>query len=655
MKQAKTQMRVIYLNDITHCSDNSIIIRPPKDEEIRKAGTNPSDYQMGRIKYTSKILSDLELLPDVYNSKKAVIEKSNGARAKKILSVIEKISQFFDKNVKINEFLVELSNSTKNLHQKYEIFIPSLLYGAKNWSEVAHINKDLGYCEGLMMRLGTILRNTYGADRNLIQQQYNAQASDIFKQNNEFKTAVEITGDKNYEPTQEEVDRMKRIYIKTLNFFNKIEKTGNFSTPVDYVNYLNAIDSLNAILNEELMRNFVHSDNNITVGEYINQIKTYINSVKTDGERGNTMTVMMDITTTNLKEMNETLIKNGYIDGIKNIANFFEYIKIYKPYLVDNLSKIYGLDENMLSEYVFPTYESFFAYLYTPEMIKKIDSIVYKVKRARTKDSLRKGAELAVDYALYEKRKNIINERIENPGKGKRGRTSRTIEEIEELIIAKKEERENLRTLLLSANDEKSVSIKAKIAELCKNIASLKNTIKKRRENGELVIKSDKEKISDIDDIQKSILNKVRNRISSASEMFDLKNDFDYKENILSGEDAVIGGDMYTFSFIVKTKKSTVINTIIEILNETFNPDGSKPYNIDAYPYESIENGNEVIVDYHKSSAIFKMFAAKPELAFDIIKLMKIEVARRIAINPVIISDEEYVKINDPFDFITLN
>lgn len=653
MAQRKSQMRVINLKDVTDTTSEDIIVRPPCDDEIRKAKTNPSDYQMGRIKYTSKILSDLELLPDVYNSKKAVVEKSNATRAKKILANLDTISIFFNKAMNLKDFYVELTKSNINLHKEYEIFIPTVLHGAKDWKELTFVDEKLGYSEGLMMRLGTILRSIYGADRNLIQQQYNSQLSGIFKQNTEYKTACEITGDKDYEPTEEEVARMKRVYLKTLKLFTNIEKSADFNSPSSYANYLNAIDSMNAILNEDIMKGFVCSDNNITVEEYIELIKAYINSIKTSGERANTMTVMMDIATTNLKELNEKLILSGHVEGLKNIANFFEYITIYKPYLVSNLTNIYGITEDMLSVEMFPTYNDFFSYFYTPDMIRKIDSIVYKNKRARTKDTLRKGAELAVDYAINEKRKKVIKNRINGVDGVKKRKSARSNEEIVALIAAKQNERETLRSQLNSCV-ENIDELKAKIAKLCKDIASLKNTLKRREETGDIIEKSDEEKISDINEQQNIILNNVRNRITTSAEIFDLQNEFNYVEKTISGDDAIIGGDMFTYSFIVKTKKDEVRKTIIDILTETFNPEGKKPYNIEIYSSDAFENANEVIIDYPKKSPLHKMFAAKPEMALDIIKMVKFEVAKRIAINPVIISDTEYIKINEPFDFISL-
>ena len=653
MTQRKSQMRVINLKDVINDITDDIIVRPPNDEEIRKAATNPSDYQMGRIKYTSKILSDLELLPCVYNSKKAVIEKSSETRAKKILANLDTISVFFDGSMDIKKFYVELTKSNINLHREYEVFIPSVLYGAKDWNELTFIDPKLGYSEGLMMRLGTILRSVYGSDRNLIQQQYNSQISSVFKQNTEYKTTCEITGDKEYEPTDEEVARMKRVYLKTLKFFINIENEGIFKQPSSYVNYLNAIDSMNAILNEDIMKGFVCTDDNINVKEYIEQIKIYINTIKTSGERGNTMTVMMDIATSNLKDLNETLIKSGHIGGLKNIDNFFKYITVYKPYLVANLTEIYGLTEDMLSAEVFTSYNEFFSYFYTPEMIRKIDSIVYKNKRARVKDTLRKGAELAVDYALCEKRKKVINDRIDGATVVKKRKNARSKEEIIKLMEAKTFEREELRNRL-GNNDENINALKEKIAKLGKDIASLKNTLKRREINGDIVEKSDEEKITDINNQQNMILNKVRNRITTSAEIFDLKNEFNYVENTIEGDDAIIGGDMYTYSFIVKTKKDEVRNAIIDVLTETFNPNGSKPYNIDIYTSDVFENANEVIIDYPKKSSLYKMFAAKPEMAFDIIKMVKFEVAKRIAINPVIINDEEYIKVNEAFDFISL-
>ena len=209
-----------------------------------------------------------------------------------------------------------------------------------------------------------------------------------------------------------------------------------------------------------------------------------------------------------------------------------------------------------------------------------------------------------------------------------------------------------MRNLLHDSNNVSE--IKEKIAKLGKDIATLKNTLKKREAEGDIVEKTDEEKILDINNQQNIILNKVRNRISSPSEVFDLKKEFNYVENTISGDDAIIGGDMFTYSFIVKTKKDEICKTIIEVLNETFNPKGDKPYNIDIYPSDDIENAKEVIVDYPKKSALYKMFIAKPDMAYNIIKLVKLEVAKRIAINPVIIADEEYIKINAPFDFISL-
>ena len=209
-----------------------------------------------------------------------------------------------------------------------------------------------------------------------------------------------------------------------------------------------------------------------------------------------------------------------------------------------------------------------------------------------------------------------------------------------------------MRNLLHDSNNVSE--IKEKIAKLGKDIATLKNTLKKREAEGDIVEKTDEEKILDINNQQSIILNKVRNRISSPSEVFDLKKEFNYVENTISGDDAIIGGDMFTYSFIVKTKKDEICKTIIEVLNETFNPKGDKPYNIDIYPSDDIENAKEVIVDSPKKSALYKMFIAKPDMAYNIIKLVKLEVAKRIAINPVIIADEEYIKINAPFDFISL-
>lgn len=652
MAQRKTQMRVIRLSEVTNCSNDKIIVRPPSDEEIRIAGTNPSDYQMGRIKYTSKILSDLELLPDVYNSKKAVVEKSNEMRARKIIDNINNISVFFDGTMSVKDFFVELTKSNINLYKEYEISIPALLHGVKEWNEITFVDKKMGYSEGLMMRLGTILRSIYGSDRELIQQQYNSQLFSIFKENNESKTTREIVGNKDYEPTEEEVTRMKRVYIKTLNLFTTIEKEKKFKKPAAYVNYINAIDSFNAILNEDIMSGFVCSDINIDVNEYMSQIKTYMDSVKTPGERGNTMTVMMNIATTNLKELHNTLVENGCVVGLNNIENFFEYIKIYKPYLIEKLDAIYGITEEMLSADNFASYDEFFSYFYTPEMIQKIDSIVYKRKRARIKGTLRKGAELAVDFALNEKRKKVLTERIDDNTGKKRKKGARSKADIIKLIEEKQAAREELRNLLHDSNNVSE--IKEKIAKLGKDIATLKNTLKKREAEGDIVEKTDEEKILDINNQQNIILNKVRNRISSPSEVFDLKKEFNYVENTISGDDAIIGGDMFTYSFIVKTKKDEICKTIIEVLNETFNPKGDKPYNIDIYPSDDIENAKEVIVDYPKKSALYKMFIAKPDMAYNIIKLVKLEVAKRIAINPVIIADEEYIKINAPFDFISL-
>lgn len=654
MAQRKGQMRVIYLSDIIETSDDGIIIRPPKDEEIRQAATNPSDYQMGRIKYMSKVLSDLEILPAVYNSKKAVIEKSTEARAKKIEAIIEKVSPYFNNEMPLVTFFKELTNSNINLHNKYEVCIPSVLYEAKKWKDITYVDEKLGYSEELMMRLGTILRNTYGADRNLIQQQYNSQVGSIFNQNSETYVAREITGDKNYEPTQEEVDRMKRIYIKLLSYFKSVEKDGRFDTPAAFVNYINAIDSFNAILNEELMKGFVSPDVNITVGEYIELMKTYINHVKTPGERRNTMTVMIDIAKNNLKELHDNLIKNGYKSGVSDINNFFEYIKVFKPYLINNLNETYGLDEVMLSKENFATYESFFDYFYTPDMIRTIDAIVYPVKRARCKDALRKGAELAVDYALYEKRKSAINNRMGNTSTRRKRSDARTAEELEELIEAKMKERDALRESLLCSSEESALIIKEKITQIGRKIANYKNTLKSREVKSTVEVKSDKDKIKDITDKQNLILNKVRNRISSSNELFDLKTEYGYKEVTLSEEDSIIGGDMYTYSFLVKTKKNEVCESIYNILTETFNPNNDKPYNIAVIESEEISNAKEVIIDYPKKSPLFKMFKAKPEMGLNIIKMARAEVAKRIGIKPAIIEDEEYINMNKPFDFIKL-
>lgn len=658
-KSRKGRMRTVLISDICPKSANrGIVVRPPTDDEIRQAATNPSDYQMGRIRYFSKLLCDFELLNDIYKSKKAVIEKSNKVKVSKILDQLEKIMNFYDYKDNIDVFNKDITQTTMNLHSQFEINIPVVLYNVKKWSDIVEINPKLGYSEEMMIRLGTILRDIYGSDRDVIQRQYNNQINSIFSESSEHRRATEITGLKSYEPTQEEIDRMKRIYKNLMNHFTSLYKEKRFDSPKDYIEFIAIADKVNAILNEDIMKHFVAPETIKNVGEYYDAMVNYLSTIKCDGTRTHTMTVIIDIATTNLKELNETMVNLGYVDGICNIDNYFDYIKTYRPGMVDKICNTYNIAPDEMNGNVFKDYESFMKYLYSPERIRKIDSEVYKVKRSRKSNTLRKGAELAVDYAINKKRQNTVINRASN--NFKRGRRARTIDELNQLLENKVKERNLMkeRLIVLCTSSNEYITLKANETKIGKDIAALKNTIKKRMINGDIEVKTDAEKLEELKEEENSILQKVKERINYSYEMEDLKDEFNYSENNIKGDDAIIAGDMFTFSFVMLTKNNEICAAAVDKLVEVFNPDNSKYYNIDYYDTDPSEFGTnyakEIIIDYPRKSPMFKMFSQKPETANHIISLMRANISEKFGINPAIVDDSDYIKINEPFPAINL-
>lgn len=490
---------------ISRLTTNDILFRKPTAKEVRAGISSASDIQIGQLYVLSKVLFDFGLIDKVLRTKKSVYQEGNANATEKALKVIDRefTDKFYDEDEPIETLKDKFDNSIDELEKIFGVRLDVALSPFKQWIDIFRPSP------------GTASQN--------------------------FPKGFNGTLMKVVEKLYEGPDSLTDAYKNINSYLLQIKNSNKYPTPKDFVKELQRNQKLSALMREPVVKNIFNNalvDKNVrTVGDFVAFMKTNLKRNRVDKKEAHSMTVLHHEAAKRAGMIDLLMKKAGYEDGISNIQDMFDYMKKTDPDEYNYIKSMYNLSDEQIKS--FKSYNELCDYLYSPELIEKIYSSTGISERPRSVGDYRRGQKIAVDLRTKKKKKEYIENKIEN----KRGRkNAKTIKEkraeIEELLKTQQHANERCKEIGKDNDDPEMAELYRKYKEIAvkagRKASALKVDINKRlaanpdAENEE-PSKTEREKLDALDKEIRDIKLSARNDITDPNELelFDIDQDAD--------------------------------------------------------------------------------------------------------------------------------
>lgn len=479
------------------------MFRKPKNSEIknivRTLGHNPtSDDQTNQIRAFSKLLSDFDLLDKHYGSKETDWNegKTNHRQvANSITNIKRELIKRYKKNMDtpIEDLSDVIQNSREALEQEIGVNVPEVIGAFKNWRDILVYNskvKTAKFPKGFNMQL---------------------------------MANVEKAATTNYE----------EAYINLNRYL--LDKTTSFKSPEALAKWINANQTLYAILNDPTAkRSFdaaMTSPNVKTIEEFMMFMVKDLEGKSIKPNRGNTMAYINNVARKRIQYFDLMMKRKGYKDGIASWPDVIDFLEEYKPFVYERILRNYDVTGDQLRS--FGSGLAFCDYLFSdPERL-------WKILKPLQGNEGGKGVEMSVMHRDLEKKEKRLKSKIEgNATSAKRGPQASTIDELKEKIANRERmceelaaelreiaKRNGLRTKDDRLNDPEYSKVYKVKNKAGKEAAAYRLTLKKRLDaiakNGgeEPRRKSLEDEYAEIRDEREALEDKAYNRLKDDNAM----------------------------------------------------------------------------------------------------------------------------------------
>ena len=690
---------------------SKIFFRPPTKEELQADKIKAGDYQTPQIRIFSKILFDLDLVPEVYRTKSIDINKSNLSEIGRTKNVVVKLlKKYKDKQLSKNVIYKDMQTNAYAITDEIGAPPASLLYEIDEWDEVIENTPGLAYSAGLLSNCARFIKgrldspqvqrnnardllinvttDTLGsASSNTSEPKQGDKSTENYEEDDEEgidvapKVKTGINSRTLPEPSQEVVDAVKKLYFKALKGLKKIAPY--YATPKEFLSRSRNASSINAVFNRPIIKNIIENafqDNSVkTIEDFENTVLEKLENSKVEKKLVTANTVIHEFATNNLREINSKMRAAGYKKGVKDIQQFFDYFRYHEPAAYEYFKKNYMLDDEKISS--IKDWPGLMNYLYkTKGMLQHIDiDLLDSKNRARSYEDGQKGQELAVDLPKLNKQIEKLSKEIADSGL-EEGEVSKVrMWENERVETERKKEiklkwREILKGMLKKMKKEgaspekieKAQKVLNKVAEMVHELGRRVSTLKHYVKTAE---DSDKEdlrvKLKELEAKAYKISSSVADAIENPEEARAFMDTLN-KIYATNSEDEM---PYKSSSFCVKAASEDVMEYLEKILDKMINkseeiPDsGTEVNNKKFKDYKNVTNYinisfdkvpdekyvYRIYLDYFESSNIYKKLKKEPEFIEIIIDKIVDEVKKEFPGKIAPIFDEETININEDF------
>lgn len=586
------------------------IFRKPATKEIQNIvktlNINPtSDDQTNQIRGFSKVLFDFDLLDKIYGSKKTDWNegKTNHRQVdNSIKNINRELTNRYGENMDTPvEDLAELiQNSTDSLNQEFGINVLGVINGFKSWRDILiHDAKD---------------------DNTNFPKGYNKKLMEKIKK---------------YAPAD-----YKETY-KNLNEY-LLDKSTQFKTPYDLCKWIVDNQTLQAILNEPVVKSIFNkamtSSDVKTIEELMLTLNKNLKEARVEPNPGHTMAYINAVARKRIQYFDLMMKRKGYKDGVGNWKDIIDFLEKYKPEIYERILRNYDLTGEQLRS--FNSGQAFCDYLFAnPERMWKIIEPLQGNEGGR-------GVEMSVMHRTVSNKEQKVRDMIEQGAqeRGRRGPRGASVDELKEKIadrerisaelstrlkeIAKKN---NLNSPAERKEDPEYIKVYTVKVKADKEAAAYRLTLKKRlaaiEENGGEIQprKTLEDELAELRDERETIEDRAYNRLKDDNEMELFRQRYNRQKTRDAAGDYDMGSGYRTMSFSLKisAKETEVVDSIINFLEKYLNKRELKAgkedlINVDYTP--SKYNGGmkmypciRVNIDYPESSSLFKIIKNTPE------------------------------------------
>lgn len=379
------------------------LFRPPTDAEIRNdTRLQPSDFQILKLRVLSKILRDLNLVPKVYRSKPTDVNDSNQTEIGRVSNLFYRLTKSYKDDEPVTNIINDISkNTVDSLNNDSGIPLATMLKGVSDWADITENTDGNDYCVELLSRCANFLNprkegindiydrierdekksqsssENKNTDNDFSDDDFNDDDYNDYLNNDNNDYGYEEDEERyysKYEPSQELIEQVKQTYVKALKFLKKIKQ--NYKNPAQALRKVEKNHAIKSLFQEPILKDIIQNafyDTKIkTMGDFKKKVLSSLESKVRTKKTVHANTVIHEIATDNLRVLNAEMWKKDFKQGVKDINQFFNYMRDNETYSYELFKKNYLLSDKKIN--TFKEWSDLMDYLYkTPGMLYHID------------------------------------------------------------------------------------------------------------------------------------------------------------------------------------------------------------------------------------------------------------------------------------------
>lgn len=593
--------------EIKHMFDykNELILRKPNKEEQLKARIDTSDFQISGLTIQSSILHALGFCSKIYRSKTTTLQHSTKRQAKRYSVLLSKLFALFDQKDDVSALYDALKETNGTLSEKYGVEMCNLLDCGKSW-------RDLCKMETLMPLCAAEVRARHAKPPKI---KYRFDRDDVYE---------DETREREYEPTEEEVEECKKLYTR-LNDFVHFKFLRKELPLKKYINKISVLDSFVSLISDpffDQVRNEIMDFNG-----NIKALKRFLDKFIANGTkgtvRGHSQTILEEECIEKQEEVAKTLSDDGFPFDFEG---FKYYLETYAPNVLATCYDKFGLDMDELD-----SFDDLREFFYAPDMMRKIrESLGVKV-RARGRGQERVGNIWAVQSFNLDKKIKNLNDKLNGFNERE---VNKRITQLKKKVSEREKENEQAKRARREAKSRYDTAKRRNDKDVKKYENEYEEMVQAAQTTSKLLnaARNSLKKAISSKDKHKSAIDKVKEYTKKYSNVLEaakssttvggtqmLENmEKTLKMNLLNAEDIPYS----TWSFKVYDMDKDIIKLIECELEKAFSTikgkNGEDSYiNVTSYSYVDDEKNfvSEFSVDYPKNGKLYKAFENNRKLS----------------------------------------